>query len=330
MGGTMASEAMVELWRGELLESVHRVRAVVVDGAGAVVEAWGDPGGVIYPRSSSKMVQALPLVESGAAEGLSSERLALACASHGGAPMHTERVAAWLAEMGLSDDDLRCGAHVPSDRPTAEAMARAGEKPCQVHNNCSGKHAGFLMLARHLGAGPEYVEVDHPVQVAAKAAFEEVTGEVSAGWGVDGCSAPNFACSLEGLARAMGAYAAAGGQSGTRAAAQARLVAAMMAHPELVAGEGRACTELMRACAGRAALKTGAEGVYVGILPGARPLGFALKVEDGATRAAEAVTAALLVRLGALEASHPVARRLTAGAQRNWRGLATGRLSTRL
>ena len=323
----MGAVELVELWRGDLLESVHRGHAVVCDGTGRVVEAWGDPEAVIYPRSSSKMIQALPLLESGAGAGLSSERLALACASHGGAVMHTERVAAWLAELGLGDGDLRCGAHMPSDRPTAEGMIRAGERPCQVHNNCSGKHTGFLTLARHLRAGPEYVEIDHPVQVAARAAFEEATGETSPGWGVDGCSAPNFACTVGGLARAMAGFATAG--TGARGEAQRRLVEAMAAHPELVAGEGRACTELMRACGGRAALKTGAEGVYVAILPGPG-LGVALKVEDGATRASEALTAAILERLGVVDARHPVVERLMAGTQRNWRGIVTGRLVTRL
>lgn len=323
----MGAVELVELWRGDLLESMHRGHAVVCDAAGQVVEAWGDPEAVIYPRSSSKMIQALPLLESGAGAGLSSERLALACASHGGAPIHTQRVAAWLSELGLGDGDLRCGAHMPSDRPTAEGMIRSGERPCQVHNNCSGKHTGFLTLARHLRAGPDYVEIDHPVQRAVRAAWEEVTGEETPGWGVDGCSAPNFAGTVAGLARAMAGFAAPGGDA--RGAAQRRLTEAMIAHPELVAGEGRACTELMRACEGRAALKTGAEGVYVGILPG-RGLGIAVKIADGATRASEAVVAALLVRLGVLDAGHPVAGRLAAGVQRNWRGIATGRIATRL
>jgi L-asparaginase II len=321
----MADMAAVELWRGDLLESAHRVHAVVAEASGAVVEAWGDPARVIYPRSSCKMVQALPLVLSGA--DLSPERLALACASHQGAPLHTARVAGWLADLGLAEADLRCGAHWPSDRETANALVRAGEKPCQIHNNCSGKHAGFLHLARRLGAGPEYTEIDHPVQRAVRAAFEEATGEASPGWGIDGCSAPNFATTLAGLARAMAGFAAPG--PGREGEARARLVAAMIAHPDLVAGEGRACTDLMRAARGRAAVKTGAEGVFVGILPD-RGLGFALKAEDGATRAAEAVTAALLVRLGALDADDPVAQRLTAGVQRNWRGLPAARLATRL
>ena len=323
----MAAVGLVELWRGDLLESVHRGHAVVCDGSGQVVEAWGDPEAVIFPRSSSKMLQALPLLESGAGADLSTERLALACASHGGAPMHTERVAAWLSDLGLGEADLRCGTHMPSDRPTAEAMLRADEKPCQIHNNCSGKHTGFLTLARHLRAGPEYTEIDHPVQRAALAAFEEATGETSAGWGIDGCSAPNFACTVGGLARAMAAFASPG--PGARGEAQRRLTEAMIAHPALVAGEKRACTDLMRACEGRAALKTGAEGVYVGILPGLS-LGVALKIEDGATRASEAVIAAILVHLDVLDARHPTAEKLTSSPQRNWRGLITGHLRTKL
>ena len=327
----MSAVDLVELWRGDLLESVHRGHAVVCDASGEVVMAWGDPDAIVYPRSSSKMIQALPLLESGAAAAarLTPEHLALACASHQGAAIHTKRVEAWLADLGLGEGDLRCGSHMPSDKPTAEALIRAGEKPCQIHNNCSGKHAGFLTLNRHLGAGPDYEKIDHPVQQSIHAAWEEVLDEPTAGWGVDGCSAPNFASSLRGLGRAMASFATARTRSGTRADAQRQLVEAMIAHPDLVAGEGRACTELMRACEGRAALKTGAEGVFVGILP-EQGLGLALKITDGATRASEAVIASLLVRLGVLDEGHPVAQRLTSGVQRNWRGIQTGRIVTHL
>lgn len=319
---------LVEIWRGDLLECVHRGHAVVCGPDGAVQEAWGDPSAVIYPRSSAKMIQALPLVESGAADaaGLSTERLALSCASHRGAAIHTTRVEAWLADLGLSEGDLRCGSHMPGDREAAAGLIRSGERPCQIHNNCSGKHSGFLTLNRHLGGGSEYVEVDHPVQVAAKAAFEETTGEESPGWGIDGCSAPNFATTVEGLARAMALYATAGARSDARSRAQVRLVEAMMAHPELVSGEGQPCTSLMRAAGGRAAVKGGAEGVYVAILPGTGQ-GIALKIADGASRASEAAVAALLGRLGAIPAGDPVLA-LADGEARNWRGLATGRTRT--
>ena len=320
----MTAAKLIELWRGGIRESTHLGHVVIADGNG-IIEAWGDPGAVIFPRSSCKMIQALPLVESGAADGagLGPEHLALACASHNGAAIHTGRVTSWLSGLGLAEGDLRCGAHLPKDPEEHRRLICSDISPCQIHNNCSGKHAGFLTLNRHLGGGAEYVELDHPVQQAVRGAFEEVTGEVSAGWGIDGCSAPNFACTVEGLGRAMAAFAAPGG--GPRGDAQRRLVQAMTTHPELVAGEGRACTELMRAARGRAALKTGAEAVFVGIIP-ERGLGIALKVTDGGTRGAEAAITALLVHLGILAEGDPVVQKYLTGAHRNWRGLVTGEL----
>ncbi|MCE8525295.1 asparaginase [Ruegeria pomeroyi] len=316
---------MAELWRGALLESVHMGHAVVCDSSGQVVRSWGDPGLVMYPRSSSKMIQALPLLSSGAAAkyGLGTEQMALACASHNGAAIHTHRVNDWLGQLGLGDGDLRCGPQDPDDRPEHERLIRAYESPCQVHNNCSGKHAGFLTLGRHLEAGPEYHEIDHPVQQAALAAFEEVTGEASPGYGIDGCSAPNFATSLTGLARAMAWFASARDRSDRQSQAAAQLTEAMMKHPELVAGEGRACTELMRAMGGRVAIKTGAEAVFVAILPEQR-LGVALKITDGATRASECAIAAILVGLGVLDPAHPATRKRLGAPILNRRGIDCG------
>lgn len=316
---------MVELWRGGMLESVHRGHAVICGANGAVVEAWGDPDAVIFPRSSCKMLQALPLLESGAAEaaGLTDRQIALSCASHQGAAIHREAVTRWLADLGLAESDLRCGAHEPSDTEERNRLIRADERPCQIHNNCSGKHSGFLTLSRHLRAGPEYVELDHPVQKAVRAAFEEVTEETSPGYGIDGCSAPNFATSLTGLARAMAAFARARGDGDARDRAMHRLTRSMAAHPEMVAGEGRACTELMRAMEGRVAIKTGAEAVFVAIVP-ERQMGIAIKITDGGTRAAEAAVVALLARIGVLDPAHPAARKRLDAVQRNWRGIETG------
>ena len=320
----MKDIGLIELWRGGMRESLHRGHAVVCDKAG-IVAAWGDPGAVIFPRSSCKMIQALPLLESGAAAaaGLVPEQLALACASHSGAEAHVSRVGRWLAAQGMAESDLRCGAHMPQDREENARLTCSGEAPCQIHNNCSGKHAGFLTLNRHLAGGPDYVENDHPVQQAVKAAFEEVTAETSPGFGIDGCSAPNHACTITGLARAMAAFANPGG--GARGEAMAALVAAMCAFPELVAGEGRACTALMRAMGGRVAVKTGAEAVFVAIAPD-RGLGIALKVTDGATRASEAAITAILVHLGLLDPAHPVVGTYLEGPQRNWRAIVTGEL----
>ena len=318
---------LVRIVRGDRIESVHRGAAAICTPSGEVVEAWGDPAAIVYPRSSCKMIQALPLLESGAGAALTDAQLALACASHQGAAIHTDAVDGWLRAMDMTEADLRCGAHRPYAEEAADALVRAGAAPCQLHNNCSGKHAGFLTLGRHLKAGPDYVEIDHPVQRAVRAAFEEVTAMESPGWGIDGCAAPNFATRLDALAAAMARFAAADGSDG-RGRAMVRLRVAMTAHPLLVAGAGRACTDLMAAMDG-VAVKTGAEGVFVAILP-ARRLGVAVKISDGATRAAEAVIAALLVRLGALDGDASVARRLTHGPILNRRGWATGHLEVRL
>lgn len=317
---------MLEIWRGDLLESQHLGHAVVCDSSGQVIESWGDDKKVIYPRSSCKMLQALPLVESGAADafGLTAEQLALACASHSGAMIHTERVRAWLDDLGLEESAFRCGPQEPSDIPARDGLIRQGDSPNRRHNNCSGKHSGFLTLARHLDAGPEYVQIDHPVQRAVKEAFEEMVEETSPCYGIDGCSAPNHACTVTGLARAM-AKMARPSDKGVRTAASRRLVDAMCSHPDLVAGEGRACTELMRAMDGKAAIKTGAEGVFIAILP-EQGLGMALKIADGGTRAAEAAIAALLVKFDALDPDHPMARKYMHGPIRNWDGLKTGHM----
>jgi len=309
-----------EIWRGPFLESVHSGHAVICDSTGQIVDAWGNPETVILPRSSSKMIQALPLITSGAADkaGLTTEQLALSCASHQGAAIHTDRVAVWLETLGLSDDDFRCGPQEPNDTPAREALIRAHEKPCQIHNNCSGKHSGFLTLNQHLGGNAEYVDPDHPIQRACLEAFETVTQETSPGFGIDGCSAPNYACTLHGMARAMAHFANA-----AEGSAEARLHQAMRLHPELVAGEGRACTELMRAMDGKVALKTGAEGFFIAILP-EQKLGIALKAACGTTRAAECAIAALLVRLGVLDANHPATLKRLNAPIKNWRGIETG------
>ena len=325
---TAPSPVLVEIWRGDMLECVHRGMAVVCRPSGEVVAAWGDPARVILPRSSVKILQALALVESGAAKaaGLGPEQLALASASHQGAAIHTRLVRDWLASLGLGEADLRCGPQVPDDSAERFRLRTAGERPDQTHNNCSGKHAGFLTLARHLGAGPDYIDPDHPVQKAVAAAIAETGGEEIGRHAIDGCSAPNFAMSLAAIATAMARLARpAECCSGVRARAAQALREAMAAHPLLVAGEKRACTDLIRAASGGTVVKTGAEGVFTAILP-EQGLGVALKIDDGATRASEAAMTALLVRLGALPRDHPVVAARGDAVQRNRRGIETGRL----
>ncbi len=319
------AEPMIELWRGGLLESLHHGHAVICDAKGQIVEAWGNPAEIIFPRSSCKMVQALPLLESGAFDacGLSEAHLAFACASHWGSALHTTMARSWLEGLGMTEADLRCGSHEPTDKVERNRLIRADASPCQYHNNCSGKHSAMLTMNRHLGGDPEYTEVDHPLQVQIKQAFEEVTDETSPGWGIDGCSAPNFATSLHGLARAMGRFAGATGSGDARDRAMHRLTRAMAAFPELIAGDTACDTELMRAMDGRVTVKGGAEAVHVAILPELK-LGIALKITDGGNRASDAMIAALLVRLGVLDAEHKYTRKRLNSVQKNCRGTEVG------
>jgi L-asparaginase II len=304
----LANPVLVEITRGDLVESVHRGSIAIADADGAIAFALGDVDTPVYPRSSLKPVQALPLLESGAAEafGLSDEEVALACASHSGEPMHTTRVAAWLERIGCTANDLACGAHSVRYEPVWEAMVKRGEAPTRIHNNCSGKHTGFLTVARHWDvATAGYEKHDHPVQRAVAKALGELSGiggELP--WGVDGCAAPNFALPLTGFARALAKLAAPAALPAPRASAAKRIVRAMTAHPELVSGTGRACAILMRAAKGRVAVKTGAEGFFAAMIP---ELGFgiALKIDDGAGRASETTMAAILDKFGLLGDDKP-------------------------
>ena len=303
MGETEATPVAVEVCRGDRVESRHRVAVVVADAAGGIKMARGDPALRVFPRSAVKPIQAIPLIESGAADALQLDaiELALACASHGGEPGHTEVVTAWLGRLGLGPDDLACGPQLPSHKPTSAAMQRRGDTPTRVHNNCSGKHSGMLSTAVHLGepvAG--YERPEHPVQMRIRDVLEAMAGEaMPEPPGIDGCGIPAWTVSLEGLARMAARFADPSDLEPARRAAIHRLGAAMRAEPWYVAGTGRLCTALMQAAPSVLA-KTGAEGVFWAALP-ERGLGIGLKAEDGATRAAETALIATLVALEVLD-----------------------------
>ena len=322
----MANPILVEITRGGLVESIHRGAIAVANASGEIVFVLGDLETPVYPRSSLKPIQALPLLELGAADafGLGDEEIALACASHSGEPMHTTRVAGWLKRIGCGESDLACGAHPSRYEPVAEEMIRRGEKPTRIHNNCSGKHTGFLSVARHWDIGTHgYEKHDHPVQRAVAKALGELTGIAGEfPWGIDGCAAPNFAVPLAAQARAFALFAAPDSLPPERAKACRRIVRAMTTHPELVSGTGRSCAILMRSCGGRAAVKIGAEGFYAGMIP-ERGLGIVLKIDDGASRGAETAMAAILDRLGVLGADN-AARDLLRGPIVNTRGETVG------
>lgn len=298
------SPIFVEATRGGIAESVHRGRACIVDAAGRVLESWGDINALVFPRSAIKPIQAIPLVESGAAQalGVSDAEIALACASHAGETRHTRAVAAWLARMGLSSDDLECGPQEPDDPETAAELIRAGDPPGALHNNCSGKHTGFLATAKYMGEPLQgYVRFEHPVQQRVFGVVEEMSGQdlSAAPVGVDGCSAPAIAMPLAALACAMARIANPVGLSDQRADAIRRIRTAWAAHSYLIAGRNSFDTEVIRGTGGQALVKKGAEGVAVAVLP-RLGLGVALKIDDGAARARDVAMATLIHHAGAV------------------------------
>lgn len=329
----MGNPVLVEITRGNSVESVHRGAFAVFDGDGACVASAGDSEAPVYPRSAVKVIQALPLVESGAADafGFGDRELALACASHSAEPDHLKTALGMLSAAGLGEDAYECGPHWPYDQHVLIAMVRAGREPTRVCNNCSGKHAGFLCTAVHEGIATKgYVGRDHEVQKRVHEAMEAVTGAThgEANCGTDGCSIPTYAIPLKDLARGFARMATGAGLGATRAAAAKRLMAACMEEPFFVAGTKRADTEMMRAAPGRIFVKTGAEGVYCGTLP-ERGLGFALKCDDGASRASEAICAAILsAYLDKGDAARPALRKWSARTLKNWAGTEVGAIRT--
>ena len=323
----MSNPVIVEVTRGGAVESAHRGAGAVVDGDGGIVFAFGDIERPVFPRSAVKAMQALPLIESGAADrfGLSEAELALACASHSGEPEHVALAAGMLAKASFEEPALACGAHWPLGAEAARALARAGGEPSALHNNCSGKHAGFLCLACATGLpAAGYETAGHGVQREVKGTLEAVCGvrldEAEAG--TDGCSIPAYALPLRNLAQGFARLASGRGLGVKRAQAAQRLLAAMAAHPFEVAGTGRFDTRAMTLTHGKAVTKTGAEGVFCAAIP-ALGLGLALKIDAGATRAAEVAVAALIDKFGATGAD---LAGLTRPALTNWRGLTVGSL----
>ncbi|HET7790347.1 MAG TPA: asparaginase [Gemmatimonadales bacterium] len=328
--GGKGREVFVDQRRGALVESRHRVHAAVVDGDGRLVAHAGDPDLVTFWRSAAKPFQAQPLVQDGAADrfGLSREDLALACASHSSEPGQVAKVRDFLGKIGCSERDLLCGPHTPLSETVAKDYATRGVRLTAVYSNCSGKHTGMLALARHHEWPIEgYVRIEHPVQqrILSEVARWTDVPVSKIGVGVDGCGVACFALPLRNMALA---YARLGmGDRGWAADAsriphpRSRILEAMLHHPELIAGEGRPCTDLMRAHPGRVIAKVGAEGVYSALLV-REGLGVTLKVEDGHGPAAALAVAAILEELGL----RPRPETLRARATVNSRGETVGEL----
>ncbi len=302
-------QPLVKVTRGEAIESVHYGALAVVDCRGEVLTRVGSPESTAFLRSAAKPFQALPLLTSGAVDRfrITARELAVIVASHNGEKAHLDAVLSILKKIGCKPSQLQCGAHMPFYRPAAAALARKGRSPSVLHNNCSGKHAGMLALARHWGIpARDYLDPAHPVQSTIRKVLATFSG-VSEGailGGVDGCSAPTFALSLREAALAYARLLDPRFGTAEERAAADRVVAAMRAYPGMVGGTGRLDTALMRSTGGLFISKIGAEGFYgMAYRDGGKGIGIALKIADGdGDRARTSVAVELLAQLGLLEA----------------------------
>jgi L-asparaginase II len=318
---------VAEALRGNALESLHYGSVAVVDATGRLIYAAGDPYVLTFTRSALKPLQALPFVSGGGLQhfGFSKAQAALLCASHSGEPRHVDAVADMLARAGLAAGDLQCGTHAPG---FYDARGEIPPPPpySPLQHNCSGKHSGMLAYCVQCGhATRDYLAFDHPLQKAIRAAVAKFTGvaEDRLVAGIDGCSAPNYAVPLAGLARAFGRLAAAGDDADYGDAPR-KLADAMTAHPEMVSGALRSDLALMQAGRGDWVTKVGAEGVQA---MGVRStgMGIAVKIADGAKRGLYPAVVSALEQLGLVD---PAARDILGPwgrrTVRNYRGLATG------
>jgi L-asparaginase II len=325
----MGNPVLVEVTRGGRVESRHAGGFVVIDADGGIVLAAGEIDRPVFPRSAIKGLQALPLIESGAADRftLTQAEIALACSSHNGEPEHVAASASMLAKCGRDAAALECGPHWPTREPALRKLVAAGGEPTALHNNCSGKHAGFVCVACARGDDPAgYLSKDHPTMREVIAAVSDMTGEnlEAQDPGTDGCSIPTHAVPLRALALAFARFGTGHGVGPERAKAAERIRRAVAAEPFFVAGSGRFDTRAMQALGARAFTKTGAEGVFCAALP-ELGLGVALKCDDGASRAAEVMMAALLAHLLPLTDMEAAALApLRRPELRNWNGIHVG------
>ncbi|MVO99248.1 asparaginase [Paenibacillus lutrae] len=324
-----SSAVIARVDRGPITESIHRGHIAVVNNEGRLLHSLGDPQAVTFARSTAKLIQALPVLESGAASdfGLSDQEIALICASHNGEPAHVQTARSLLAKAGADPGDLQCGAHFPFHRPTAKRMKEEGEAPTPLHNNCSGKHAGMLTLAAKLGQSADnYMSPDHPVQREMLLAVADMAGLAPEDipLGTDGCGVPVFGLAIDRLALAYARLGKPYGLPAARTEACGRIIGAIRREPAYLAGEDRFDTQLIEATGGRIIGKMGAEGLFALTVP-EESLGLVLKIEDGAQRALYCAVLEALNQLGLLRPSELKA--LAAFREpkvTNWRGTEVG------
>jgi L-asparaginase II len=313
---------LAEILRGHIVESFHRGAFAVANATGEIIDSQGDIARNIFPRSAIKAFQAVPLIESGAADhfGFDDEDIALACSSHSGEAEHVRVAAKMLKKVGIEEAAYECGSHWPERMADKTALIKAAEMPRAIHNNCSGKHAGMLAVAKHLGVPlKDYVTRDHPVQKAVAQAIDRYCNvdTATSPCGIDGCSVPTWAMPLANMAQGFAKLFAPGNTTGQR------IAKAASAHPFLIAGTNKFDSKIMAAIP-RLFIKVGAEGVYCGAIPHAS-LGFALKIDDGAVRGAEVAVAKMLSNLDCWSSDEKEKlESFTHATQSNWRKLEVG------
>jgi L-asparaginase II len=345
----MTAWPLFEVTRGDIVESVHYGSIAVVDATGKLISSYGDPRTVAFLRSSAKPFQVLPFVEHGGVEnfGFSLRELAIACASHEGSDLHVQTIEEIHRKVGINENYLQCGIHMPSDVDAFKSLLLNGKEPTPNRNNCSGKHSAMLAYAKMRGLPLEnYLDLEHPIQQDILASFAEMcllpVKEI--GLGIDGCSAPNFAVPLYNAALAAARLCDPHELSERRASACRKITSAMTTYPEMVSGYGEFDCELMKIGEGRIVCKRGAEGYQItGLLPGtlgpnSPGVGISLKVSDGDAsrmsldlahnnRVRPAVMLEVFRQLGALSSKQEQAL-ATFGPEKsikNHRGIVTGR-----
>ncbi|MBG0788019.1 MAG: asparaginase [Anaerolineaceae bacterium] len=331
---------LVEVTRGEIVESIHFGAFIVVDSHGNVLASEGNPDLMTYPRSSMKPFQALPFIERGGAEkfGLTEQEISIMCASHSGTDLHKSVLEGMHVKIGISEADLACGVHWPSDAATRDAMKAAGEEPTPFRHNCSGKHTGMLAHATLRGLDKEdYLNPDHPVQVTIRETLAEMVDMKpdEMPLGRDGCSAPVYGIPLLNMARGVAKMADPVQLEAIRAESCRKITHAMMSYPVMVAGPGKFDTDLMTAGKGKVFCKGGAEGYQIiGVMPGvlgedSPGLGIAIKISDGdsSTRARASVSLTILQALGVLGQAEMEALSAYGNLPvKNWRGFVVGEI----
>ena len=345
----MTAHPILEVTRGQIVESVHYGSIAVVDSNGKLIASYGDPQTVAFLRSSAKPFQALPFVERGGAEyfKFTPRELSLSCASHEGSDMHVQAVSQLQSKVGIEESNLQCGTHLPGDVKELKSLIIHDQKPRTNHNNCSGKHTAMLAHAKMRGLSLEnYLDIDHPIQQDILVTFADLCGLAvdQVQLGTDGCSAPNFAVPLHNAALGFARICDPRSLTEMRASASRKITSAMTSYPEMVSGYGEFDEQLMRAGEGRIVCKRGAEGYQIvgllsGVLsPDSPGIGIAMKISDGdasrmgsglesTNRVRPAVTIEILRQLGvfSLKQQQALAAFGPEKSITNHRGIVTGK-----